>query len=199
MNAQYITLLLLGVALSGYGQSLKQQFEVYFKNNKIGHVQAERTEKGNSTVVDLKTETETSVVMVSVHVESEVTITYQNGTLSTGVAYRHANRGAQDVHAKVTRLKENEYSIERNGTTRKMKDGVINFCVADLFFKEPVGRKNVFSNMYGETLPLKSLAAGQYQLITPDKKNSTYKYQNGKLVEVETDTPVGKVVSRRSE
>ena len=53
--------------------------------------------------------------------------------------------------------------------------------------------------MYGEALALKTLGAGQYQLITPDKKNSTYKYKNGALVEVETETPVGTVVSQRSE
>ena len=51
--------------------------------------------------------------------------------------------------------------------------------------------------MYAEFLQVNELSPGKYQLITPDNKNSYYTYRAGQLVMVETDTPLGMVVSKR--
>jgi hypothetical protein len=51
--------------------------------------------------------------------------------------------------------------------------------------------------MYAEFLTLKATGAGKYQVTTPDKKDTFYSYQNGQLVLVESNTPLGKVVCKR--
>ena len=51
--------------------------------------------------------------------------------------------------------------------------------------------------MYAQMLELKRMDNGQYQLITPDNNNSLYSYRNGKLISIEVDTLVGKVISKR--
>ncbi len=172
-------------------------FEVVFKKDKIGTVHAVQEKTGNKIINDLSTNTDAKVFMVSVHVESEVNLIKENGTLVKGTAYRHANRGSEDVHAKVSKLAEKTYQAEKNGKVTKIENKLIGFCVVDLFFQEPVGLNKIFSNMYADFMNIKILGAGKYQVVAPDKKTTVYSYQNGQLMTVESDTPLGKVVSRR--
>jgi hypothetical protein len=46
-------------------------------------------------------------------------------------------------------------------------------------------------------LPLKLVSPGKYWLETPDNKDSYYTYINGKLIFVEANTALGKVISKR--
>jgi hypothetical protein len=172
-------------------------FSVIFKKDKIGTVTAVQEKQGAKVINDLKTNTDAKVFMISVHVESELHVIKENGTLVQGTAYRHANRGSEDVHAKVVRLAEKTYQAEKNGKTNKIENQPINFCVADLYFQEPLGLNSIFSNMYASFLTIKAMGSGKYQVITPDKKNTYYTYQNGQLITMESDTPLGKVVSKR--
>ncbi len=178
-------------------QKTEIAFEVSFNGKKIGIVKAIEEKTGTKSVKNLKTETDTKILVVSVHVESEVKVVKENDLLIEGTAYRHANRGAEDVHAHVKKIGSKTYQRERNGKTSKIENEDITVCMVDLYFKEPKGVSFVFSNMYAEKLELKAMGGGKYQLITPDKKNSYYTYQNGKLLTVEADTPVGKVLSKR--
>lgn len=180
-----------------FAQKTEISFEVSFKGKKIGVVKAIEEKTGAKSIKNLKTETDTKILVMSVHVESEVKVVKENGVLLEGTAYRHANRRAEDVHAHVKKIASKTYQRERNGQTSKIENEDITLCMVDLYFKEPKGVGAVFSNMYAEKLQLKAMGGGKYQLITPDKKNSYYSYQNGKLVTVEADTPVGKVISKR--
>jgi hypothetical protein len=123
--------------------------------------------------------------------------THESGILINGTSYRHANRGADDVQATVIKTGNKIYQRERNGEKSKIEGKEISTCVIDLFFREPKGVKIIFSNMYADFLMVKEIGSGKYQLITPDKKDSYYTYKNGKLITIESDTPVGKVISKR--
>jgi hypothetical protein len=196
MKAYIVLFLLLTLTNKSWAQKQEIKFQVNFKDNAIGTLLAVQETSGTKSTKDLKTLTDTKVLMMAVHVESEVNVIHQDGVLQKGVAYRHANRGAEDVHATVIMKGDKNYQIERNGKTEKMIAN-ISFCVVDLFFREPKGISKIFSNMYTKVLTLKEISPGTYMLMTPDNKNSYYTYQNGKLMVVETDTPLGKVVSRR--
>jgi hypothetical protein len=172
-------------------------FNVFFKDKNIGTMQATEVRSGTKSIKDLKTNTDVSVFMMSIHVESEVKSTHDNGLLIQGSSYRHANRGSEDVIASVKRIGEKVYEKVRNGKKGRLEKTDISICVIDLFFREPKGVKVVFSNMYADFLTLKEVSPGKYMLITPDDKNSYYTYQNGKLMSVETNTPLGKVITKR--
>lgn len=197
MKKTLLLLILASNIIIVQAQKTAISFEVVFKKNKIGTVQAVQEKTGNKITHDLSTKTDAKVFMIAVHVESEVTLMKENGTLVKGTAYRHANRGSEDVHATVKKIAEKTYQAEKNGKINRFENTTIDFCVVDLFFKEPVGLKQVFSNMYADFMTLKDLGAGRYLVVTPDKKNTYYNYQNGQLITVESDTPLGKVISRR--
>jgi hypothetical protein len=191
-----IFLLFKLISILSWAQKDKFSLEVTFKNKSIGKVVAIQEKSGSRSVIDVSTITDAKILMMPVHVESEINVQYQDGIMAKGIAFRHANRGDNDIHSTITRLGDLNYKIERNGKTEKFNYD-INFSVADLFFREPKGISNIFSNMYAKFLSIKEVNKGKYILVMPDKKSSTYTYDNGKLILVESDTPLGKVISKR--
>ena len=135
-------------------------------------------------------------MVIAIHVESEISSTHENGTFIKSTAYRHSNRGSQDVHSQVTRMESSKYKCERNGTTH-IESREITFSIVDLYFKEPSGLTEVFSTMYADFLPIQSRAPGEYIVTTPDNMKAWYSYKDGKLVKIESETPLGTVVSTR--
>ena len=172
-------------------------FNIMLKDKKIGVLHAQEIKTESKSFKVLTVETKTTFLFIPIHMESEVSTTQKNGVLIEGTAYRDASRKSKDVVAAVTKIGPRLYQRERNGMKDKIRNQRITFCVVDLYFKEPVAITQVFSNMYAETLPLKWMGNGIYQLITPDNNNTIYTYQNGELISIEVDTPVGKVISKR--
>lgn len=168
-----------------------------YKDEKIGVLYALETKTKSKSLKVLTIETNVSFLFISIHMESEVNTTQKSGTLIEGTAYRNASGKSSDVIATVTKTGFRRYKRKVNGVKDKIKNQRITFCVVDLYFKEPKGVAQVFSNMYAEMLQLKRVSVGKYQLITPDNNNSFFTYTDGKLVSIEADTPVGKVFSKR--
>jgi len=172
-------------------------FDVIYKDEKVGVLHAKETKTESKSFKLLTIETKTSFLFIPIHMESEVTTTQKNGILIEGSAYRNASRKSSDVTATVTKIGYKLYQRERNGVKDKIRNQHISYCVVDLYFQEPLGVTKVFSNMYAQMLELKRMDDGQYQLITPDNNNSIYSYRNGRLISIEADTVVGKVISKR--
>ncbi|MFN3793481.1 MAG: DUF6134 family protein [Chitinophagaceae bacterium] len=181
----------------GTAQQTSISFDVLMKGKDIGDVIATEQKTNTRSIKDIKTNCDNKVLMVSVHVESELTTTHENGSLIKGTAYRHANRGSSDVHAETIRTAPKQYRIERNGTKTSIANQEIQFCVADLYFKEPKGLSSIFSNMWGANVTVAALGGGKYKITNPDGKSSTYTYQNGSLIQMEVDTPIGTVITKR--
>lgn len=189
--------ILFSIVTSSLAQKTEITFDVILKEKKIGNVRATETKTGSNITRDIKSESDAKVLAFSVHLETETKVVNGSETLVEGIAYRHASRGPEDVHAKTKRVGTKKYERERNGNKTTLDNEEISFCVADLFFKEPIGLQKIYSNMYAEMLQIKSLGKGKYQVITPDKKTTFYTYLNGKLMTIESDTPVGTVISKR--
>lgn len=191
-----IWLLWVGVT-PAFAQKTEATFDIFFKGSKIGVLKAFEEKQGAQLIKDIKTQSDTKVLAFSVHVESEIYAVHENGKLVKGTAYRHANRGSEDVHAHTEKTATGQYQRERNGKKTVIGEA-ISMCVADLYFREPKGLNRVYSNMHAEFVELKPLGGGKYQLTTPDKKSSYFTYQNGKLMMMEVDTPVGKATTKRA-
>jgi hypothetical protein len=194
MKAIFFT---IAVSATCFAQTVEIHFEVVFNKSTIGTLTASEQKDGKNAVKELKTLVDTKVLALAIHVESEEVVKKENDILLEGTAYRHANRSKNDVHAHVIRENNKNYQVERNGTSTSIGDQDITWCIIDFYFAEPKNITSVFSNMYADHLELRKIAEGKYQLITPDNKNSYYTYEEGRLVMIESDTPVGKVISKR--
>lgn len=178
-------------------QTRKIDFEVYFKDNYIGSVTAFDIKKGTASVKDVKTNTNTKILVTSIHVESELNLLYENGILKKGIAYRTASRGSEDIHATTIKNGEKSYKIVSNGVSNDLKNTDIKFCVADLYFTEPKSEKKVFSNMYGKHLDIVSNETGKYKIVLPDGNTAVYEYFNGQISKIEVEMSLGKIITKR--
>jgi hypothetical protein len=189
--------LLIFFAVPGAGQSMRLSFKVDFKGNSIGTLEAVLEQTGNTIRKDIKSNTDTRILVMAIHVESEIEAVDEDGVLLQGTAYRHSNRGTEDVHSQVKKIGTNSYQVERNNVITMLENQLIDFSVADLYFKEPVSKSLIFSNMYGQFLPIKRLGPGKYEVVSPDKNASTYTYLDGKLSSVEVELELGKLILTR--
>jgi hypothetical protein len=197
MKIKLFVIFIFGLFNSIWPQKTEIIFDVHYKSRKIGTIQAIEHKSGNQRVKGIKTITTTEIIKVKLRVESEISVIYKDSILVKGVAYRHSNKGNENVHSTVIKTNNNAYHIERNGEKEKLEDIKINFCDVDLYFIEPKGIEKIFSTMYAKMLPLKLVSPGKYWLETPDNKDSYYTYINGKLIFVEANTALGKVISKR--
>ena len=108
-------------------QKFENTFKVNFKNKEIGTIRAVEDRSGTKSAKDLHTQTDARVLMMSVHVESEIKTMHVNGVMIEGTSFRHANRGAEDVHARVTKIGDKLYQREKNGTKSRIEKREITF------------------------------------------------------------------------
>ena len=77
----YILLFLLIATNKSWAQKEEITFEVKFKENKIGNLIAVKEKSGAKFTKDLRTLTDNKVLMMSVHIESDVSVIHQDGVL----------------------------------------------------------------------------------------------------------------------
>ncbi|MDF2455629.1 MAG: hypothetical protein K0R51_1622 [Cytophagaceae bacterium] len=180
-----LSILLLSFLYLGTGISNAQNtvitFDVIFDGKSIGTMTASKEVAGTKVVKDLRSNTDAKILMLSVHVESEVHVKTEGEILTSTTAYRHANRGAEDIQTTTVRGTGNTYDIVKNGEKIQLTHVGIKFCVSDLYFTEPLGITNIYSSTYGAFLPVKYISKGVYKLVLPDGKSTTFTYVNGKL------------------
>ncbi|HRG53465.1 MAG TPA: hypothetical protein PLL00_11565 [Bacteroidia bacterium] len=172
------------------------KFTVFHEGKNIGTMKVTKRQDGGKVIRELKTDTDRKVMVASIHVESDVSIVSDEEIVTMGMAYRYGNPSTNDVHSNVMRL-GSKYQIEQNGVVRNMEVSKIEFCMVDLYFKEPKGVTTVFSNMHSVFLPIKKTGEGEYQVQFPDDKTAIYKYKEGEIDVVESNTPYGIIISRR--
>lgn len=171
-------------------------FQVNFKDKKIGTMVATQMLAGVKSTQQLSTVTNARVMLITVHMESEIKSIHQNGILERSVSFRRSNRGPKNLEVSVIKSGVKKYKTVTNGKTGSLSTN-IGFCIIDLYFREPRGISRIFSNIHSQFLTVKVVGKGRYMVINPDKNHSYYTYINGVLKIIETDTPVGKVISNR--
>jgi hypothetical protein len=172
-------------------------FDILYRDKVIGEVMVKEINTSDGVIRKLESNS-TIRIIISVHVKAEYQVVRnKNGLMTEGIGSREANMGNHNVQSKTRCVAPNKYKVERNGEVWIHNDFPIDFCVADMFFSEPNGRTQVYSNMYGKNLSLVREKDRSYHLVTPDGKDSFYYYQNGKLLRVEFGTPIGKIITRR--
>lgn len=98
----------------------------------------------------------------------------------------YMNNDLQDSTALNQQL--NSYNVYRYPNERYKIDSVdMGFTTAKLYFKEPVGINEVYSERFLQYCPLEVVGGHKYKLNLPDGKTNYYRYEDQKLVEVSVD------------
>ena len=113
---------------------------------------------------------------------------FKGSTLIKAAVCRTLN-GKQKLNNEV-QLIEGKYKIIR-GDAELSVTSTIHHTVASLYFAEPVGVSEVFSEVYLCFVPLKKVANAAYASQLPDGGSMTYYYRLGKLTSITASTSYG--------
>ena len=188
--------LLLAVMLlfSAKGFSQKLKYSIRLNDEVVGNMTAERTNKAKSTI------TINSFIAIEKFIKIELKYfmesVYEKGKLLTSRTIQKFN-GQEQANSSTIFDKDGYKVTTRQGTSRvNLKSIQHNLC--RLYFEEPTGVQEVWSDTFGKMLTIRPAGKNKYELQLPDGKSNFYSYHKGICTYVETETPVGKVTFQLS-
>lgn len=181
LHILYLFLFLFLITSSAsYSQTLF--YDIYKGNDRIGEIKVEKVTSPNK-----------------VHYVANSTARFRTiwmNDLSTNTAAEFVNNELNYSMSKIVlNDKIREHSItQKEGSYYKYfkhpeeqvrkKESPFRLSTVTLYYKEPLGVKQVFSENYQQLCELKTIGANAYELALPDGKVNQYYYKNGKLIEV---------------
>jgi hypothetical protein len=103
--------------------------------------------------------------------------------LSNSDVTKHINDELKDKTT--VRLQQSVYHIQIDDKKSQLKDEV-SYTVAQLYYREPKGIEQIFSEKFGAFCPMISKSQGVYELRLPDGIRSEYHYAHGICTYVRT-------------
>lgn len=187
-----IKLFFLTVGMFGMLQANAQTriYEVVLSGNKIGELTATKTVKGAFTTYKLESKSEAKVLFSTKKNYVLMDVTYKDGILVSSYCKNEINDEV-DNYASI-----NWDGSKYNITNEKKKfthPTEVKYSVISLYFSEPKGMKQLFTERIGEVYPLTDLGSGRYEYKIPNGDKNVYVYKNGELVETERKTIIGTV------
>lgn len=187
-----IKLFFLTVGMFGMLQANAQtrKYEVVLSGNKIGELTATKTVKGAFTTYKLESKSEAKVLFSTKKNYVLMDVTYKDGILVSSYCKNEINDEV-DNYASI-----NWDGSKYNITNEKKKfthPTEVKYSVISLYFSEPKGMKQLFTERIGEVYPLTDLGSGRYEYKIPNGDKNVYVYKNGELVETERKTIIGTV------
>jgi len=178
---------ILLVSAKGFSQKLK--YSIRLNDEVVGNMTAERTTKAKSTI------TINSFIAVQKFIKIELQYfmesVYEKGKLLTSRTIQKFN-GQEQANSSTTFDKDG-YKVSTKQGNSRVNLNAIQHNLCKLYFEEPAGIKEVWSDTYGRMLQIRPAGKNKYELILPDGKSNFYSYYKGICTLVETETPVGKV------
>ena len=175
-------------ALKAAGQS--HTYEIRFANNTIGLLDVKQETNGPTRRIHIKSRIQMKLLS---RMETDISAEYHHNILIRAKASR-VSKGA-DSKETSTEKTEKGYNVVRKGQPATI-NREITYSVSELYFSEPKDLKEVYSETHGAFLPIKQLADKRYEVVMPDDKRIYYRYEKGKLMEVEVNHQFGKAYFR---
>lgn len=145
----------------------------------IGDMTSTKTVRGEEVVYTVRSVTNFKVI-VNLKIEYELKETYLNGIYQSGSSHSELN-GVSQKDSKVKKI-SNGYKIETESNIVTYL-GDISYSIPEIYFSEPIGKKEVFSQAFGEGLIIEKEREHVYVLVSEDGRN-VYTYENGICKEV---------------
>jgi hypothetical protein len=181
-------LALASLAFCGnYAYTQSYSYDIIIKGDKAGTLTATKTQTGDKVTYELKSET-------TIHLVVATTITFQLSCLlennklieSTNKTYKNG-----ELHSSTeAKWSNGHYVIVTTGDTTTYASPITH-CSTELYFGEPNGTEEVFSESCGIMNKVEKSGDAEFTMINDQNNHIThYEYQNGVLMKVEVDHAV---------
>lgn len=155
-----------------------QTYAIFYKGDLVGEMTCTRSDNGRS--VSYQTESNISTrILVKVNVESFFAATYQNGHLEQSRVNLEVNNRSQ-AQSRTVRS-GSAYDFYSYGEKENEIHSTIGYSAIKLFFEEPQGVRQAYSEERGTFLGIQPAGNHAYDKIDEKGRASRYYYQNGIL------------------
>jgi hypothetical protein len=177
-----ILLLLISFVLSAQPQM--RNYKVMRKGHEIGWVSILRTIDSNAVFFNFASEIRTSFLFTFSSSAREMS-EFRDGTLRHSYFYRKMNGNIKtDRH---TRLIGSNYEVQNKSEKTKLDIVPVTFNTLCMYFQEPIGREQVYSDNFQRFLDINRASDGAYTISYDGTSNSFY-YSNGICNKVEINS-----------
>jgi hypothetical protein len=176
-----IVLALLSWERAAIEKTTNREFDIFFGSKHVGFLKLSETRSPEETFIQVHSEIETRLIF-RYTVEGTETYQYRNDTLVASRLYRKINDKVRLDH----RIIKNGAGYRMLGPDldRKLETGSVQMNLTRLFFEEPKGQYRVFSDRFGQWVPVEKMGVHQYKIPFPNGSSSTFSYENGKCISV---------------
>lgn len=157
-------------------------FNIINKNKNIGFIDIEKRDTEHTTIYSINSEVNARVIFNFNAVGKEKSI-YRADTLIYSSVYRKLNKKVK-IDQSLT-FSDGKYVLKGKNNNEVIDFEVINRNFVTLFFSEPLGIQQVYSDKYKEMVRIDPLSNGKYKVVLPNKSTNIYHYKNGKCTMID--------------
>lgn len=169
------------LAEKSYSQELT--YEIVWKDDSIGFLQANRSPV-NSFYKYIINSQVTFKFIGSVNMEYYFENLFSNGVLVKGLSKNFVN--SKEKSSSLIKWDGKTYSAVVDEEKVEIENNPIKHTISSIYFQEPKGVKQVFSERFAVYCTLVEIETSKYELTLPNGKKNYYTYENGicSLVEI---------------
>lgn len=152
-------------------------FNIYHGKNSIGFLKITETRQGEKTQIDVRSEIEARLIFTYTATGAE-SYAYRNDTLISSDLFRKVNDRVRLKQKMV--WSGNHYRVTGPDFHKILDVQNIRFNLTRLFLQEPEGITQVFSDRFGQWVPVNRTGAHEYEVVLPNHSRTIFSYQEGK-------------------
>lgn len=177
-----IHVFLVGVGLSilpvvVQAQQAESSYTIAKDGKQIGWLKLQKTLLGERTVLSLISEVKTRVIMEFIIAVNDIA-TFEHGRLIHSTMVRKTNN--QIKLNKQTKLFGSKYQVTQEGETAVHDFPMIKANLLSLYFFEPAGLNEVYSDLHEKFLGIKHGKDGSYEVRFPGGNRNLFYYTGGR-------------------
>lgn len=172
--------ILLFVTTAVSGQTNPQlrtlKYAVLRNGSEVGWINLSRYDAGNRSTINLVSEVSVRMLFKFTAKANELA-EFINGKLIHSYIYRKMNGNVKtDKH---TRCTDHGYEVEEASGKKELDVKNVSYNMDCLYFKEPVGISQVYSDNFQQFVSIEKKPEGYYKIRFPDGNSNDYYYKDG--------------------
>lgn len=177
-------LLALALGMNSFADNLT--YTVIHDKKPVGQINISRTTKQDLTQIRFES-TVVVNMLFTIKVYDKMDVTFKGNQLINSYLYRTLN-GKVKVKNYAT-WDGKSYLQNNKDEDKSTLSQLIHYTTASLYYHEPIGQQEVYSEKFQKMIPIKNVGIKRYLLSLPNGNKVYYSYKNGvcSLVEAETD------------
>ena len=158
-------------------ETTNRVFDIYLGSKHVGFLRCSVTTNSGETLIQADSEIEMRFLF-RYAVEGKETYRYRNDTLLSSRLYRKINSKVDLDHSIIKN--GHGYRMLGPDLERTLDARGVRINLIRLFLEEPIGAVRVFSDRFGQWVPVERTGPHQYKISFPNGSSSTFSYENGR-------------------